>query len=173
MNTFDKHSGTSGIDAVPSGSNVRCPKCGSHDAQYCIEQDTHTEGKNFSAGKGCLGYIIFGPLGLLCGMCGKGKKTVTVNKGYWICKQCGNKFKDRAQLQSELKLCRNNLIRFTVAGVIFVVALLILSAILSANGESVFAISVAVSSVGAFLVFALAALAEIISGQKIRKELGR
>lgn len=158
-------------EVVTGTPSVRCPKCGSHDAQYCVENDAHTEGKNYSAGKGCIGYLLLGPLGLLCGLCGKGKKTVIVNRGYWICKQCGNKFKDRAQLQAEIKRCRGNVIRFTIAGVLFVAVLLIISAILSTNGASALASTLALSSIGVFLVFALATLAEILSGRKLKQEL--
>lgn len=48
--------------------------------------------KGYGLGKGCCGYIVFGPLGLLCGLCGmgEGKKS---NKAYWICNECGKKFR--------------------------------------------------------------------------------
>ena len=67
---------------------MRCPRCGN---EYChiIEE---TEMKGYGLGKGCCGYIVFGPIGLLCGMCGmgEGKKS---KKAYWICNECGKKFR--------------------------------------------------------------------------------
>ena len=68
---------------------MRCPKCGN---DYCqIINETNTTGKDFSAGKGCCGAILFGPIGVLCGACGEGRKVNT--KTYWICNDCGHKFK--------------------------------------------------------------------------------
>lgn len=66
-----------------------CPKCGYNDCQIITE--TKTKGKDFSFGKGCCGTIIFGPIGLLCGLCGEGKQVNTT--AYWVCNQCGKKFK--------------------------------------------------------------------------------
>lgn len=63
-----------GSDAGP----VQCPKC----------QSTSVQGvtKGFGAGKGCLGWMLVGPIGLLCGACGK-------NKMYSVCLRCGHKWK--------------------------------------------------------------------------------
>ncbi len=66
-----------------------CPKCGSDNVQ--IINETTTSGKDYSAGKGCLGFLIAGPAGLLCGACGRGKRTK--NTQYWVCNNCGKKWK--------------------------------------------------------------------------------
>lgn len=66
-----------------------CPKCGSTNLQ--IISDTQTDGKDFSAEKGCCGWVLFGPIGLLCGACGEEKTTETTH--YWVCKNCGHKWK--------------------------------------------------------------------------------
>lgn len=64
---------------------TKCPKCGSTNIQ--VGQEGSTQG--FGAGKGCLGTILFGPIGLLCGLCGMGKgKTKAVR----MCVDCGKKF---------------------------------------------------------------------------------
>ena len=68
---------------------MRCPKCGSEQVQLITE--TTTEGKDFSGEKGCCGYLVFGPLGLLCGACGEGKQTRSTS--YWVCHACGRKWK--------------------------------------------------------------------------------
>lgn len=71
------------------GGNVRCPKCNSNNLQVIQEQST--KGKDFSGTKGCCGALLLGPIGILCGHCGKGKQFQT--QSYWLCKDCGNKFK--------------------------------------------------------------------------------
>ncbi len=66
-----------------------CPVCGCDNCQ--VINETTTSGKDFSAGKACCGAVLLGPFGILCGACGKGKQTQ--NAAYWICPQCGHKFK--------------------------------------------------------------------------------
>lgn len=68
---------------------MKCPKCGGENCQVVTE--TTTSGKDFSVGKGLCGGILLGPLGILCGACGKGKQTTSQH--FWICQDCGNKFK--------------------------------------------------------------------------------
>lgn len=68
---------------------MKCPKCGDDNCQIITE--TKTKGKDFSASKGCCGAILFGPIGILCGACGKGKTIQST--AYWVCSQCGHKFK--------------------------------------------------------------------------------
>lgn len=68
---------------------MRCPKCGNGNCQ--ITTETTSSGKDFSAGKGCCGALLFGPLGILCGACGKGKTIRSTS--YWFCPDCGHKFK--------------------------------------------------------------------------------
>ena len=68
---------------------VHCPRCKSYDLVPVSE--VSTKGKDFHASDACCGYLLCGPLGLLCGATGKGKQTITTT--YWMCKGCGNKFK--------------------------------------------------------------------------------
>ncbi len=68
---------------------MQCPRCGSEDCQVITE--TSTTGKDYHVGKGLCGAIIAGPIGILCGFCGKGRETKTQN--YWVCNSCGNKWK--------------------------------------------------------------------------------
>lgn len=68
---------------------MQCPRCHSENC-YIINEVT-TKGKDYSAGKGCLGYLIFGTWGLLCGACGEGKTTTNTN--YWVCNNCGKKWR--------------------------------------------------------------------------------
>lgn len=68
---------------------MKCPKCGENNSQI-INEVTST-GKDFSASKGCCGAILLGPIGILCGACGKGRQTQ--NHQYWICNNCGKKWR--------------------------------------------------------------------------------
>ena len=64
-----------------SNSNVqkiRCPKCGGTNLQAL--GDTH--GKGASLAKICL-----------CGLCGLAGTGKTKTDMYWVCSDCGNKFK--------------------------------------------------------------------------------
>ncbi len=79
-----------------------CPKCGCDNLQITTETQAHTSGKNYSSGKGCLGYLMFGPLGLLCGSCGQKQKTTVTNTNYWVCPNCGNKFRNPDDIKDEI-----------------------------------------------------------------------
>lgn len=68
---------------------MKCLKCGCENCQ--ITTETTSKGKDFSVGKGCCGALLLGPIGILCGACGKGKQINSTT--YWVCPQCGNKFK--------------------------------------------------------------------------------
>ncbi len=67
-----------------------CRRCNNDNCYIVEESETHEKG--YGAGKGCCGYMIFGPIGLICGLCGMGEKN-TSRKSYWICPNCGNKFR--------------------------------------------------------------------------------
>lgn len=99
---LSRYSGNSMTDDMPNGlsavekSNETfsvtgtkcCPKCGGNHLQ--VVNESNTSGGGFSASNGCCGYILLGPLGLLCGTCGS--KTKTTNKTFFVCMDCGNKF---------------------------------------------------------------------------------
>ena len=69
---------------------MKCPRCGSEHLQVITESEGNVQGYGF--GKGCLGRLILGPIGWMCGLCGAGKQRYR-SKSYWICNQCGNKFR--------------------------------------------------------------------------------
>lgn len=69
-------------------SGIKCPHCGSNNCQPMTE--TKVSGGGYDPGSGCCGYILFGPLGLLCGACNSG--TTSSNRTYWICRNCGRRF---------------------------------------------------------------------------------
>ena len=64
-------------------TDVRCPHCHSDDIRFVTKQ----MGSDVDAGNACCGYILFGPLGLLCGFTGD-RQSITVRK----CMNCGHEF---------------------------------------------------------------------------------
>jgi len=75
-------------EVVSTPAGLSCPKCQSNNTHATIAQNI--SGGGFSAGKGCLGFLFFGPLGLLCGSCGSSVKTE--HKTIVLCNDCGNTF---------------------------------------------------------------------------------
>ncbi len=61
-----------------------CPKCESENCSF--HSSTHTTSGSFC--DGCCGFLIFGPIGILCGLCRKDSTT----KEFWVCNDCGCKF---------------------------------------------------------------------------------
>lgn len=61
-----------------------CPKCGSENCHFVSQTNT----SNGSFCDGCCGFILFGPIGILCGLCGRDTNT----KEFWVCDNCGAKF---------------------------------------------------------------------------------
>ena len=118
-----------------SSQKIHCPHCSSNDLFpiTSTEITTTSSGGGFSAAKGCLGYLLMGPFGILCGSCGSKSKT-TVNassKNYWTCRSCGKKFLDMADLDAQLQKEKaafprliTGFIALIVFAVIFIIAML-------------------------------------------------
>ena len=68
------------------GDRVKCPKCGSENTQYVA---VHHSGSSGSFTDACCGMMIFGPIGILCGLCGA---SPGFTDDYWVCHSCGKKF---------------------------------------------------------------------------------
>jgi predicted RNA-binding Zn-ribbon protein involved in translation (DUF1610 family) len=69
---------------------MTCPRCGSDNVQAIAELNSKTKG--YGCCKGGLGYLLFGWIGLACGLCGMGEEKTSTNV-LWVCGNCGNKFK--------------------------------------------------------------------------------
>jgi hypothetical protein len=69
---------------------MTCPKC--KDDHCFIIEESESYQKGFGFFKGCCGFLIVGPIGWLCGLCGMGKGHST-RRAYWVCPHCGQKFK--------------------------------------------------------------------------------
>lgn len=82
------------------GRSLKCPKCGSEDIQFA----TSTSTNGVSAGDACCGYMLLGPLGLLCGLAGAGESTTSE---FWVCHSCGAKFKADEARNAQSKRLRD------------------------------------------------------------------
>ncbi|MCF7932085.1 MAG: hypothetical protein K9K93_02845 [Acholeplasmataceae bacterium] len=74
------------IDDTPKRSSeddVRCPVCGSRDVHFV----TVDQGTDFRGDSACCGFLLFGPIGLLCGLAGN-RDSRTVRK----CMNCDHEF---------------------------------------------------------------------------------
>lgn len=131
QHTNEAHSAPPPVNSNPTppppqnGPKLCCPECGSRDLQILSETNfqTSVKTKGYSNSKGCLGYLLFGPLGFLCGNCGGGgKSTVNVNtttSNAWICKDCGNKFRTKNDILKAIEQQENELKKSTILIVVF------------------------------------------------------
>lgn len=122
-----------------------CPNCGSKNLQITTETKTQTTGSNYSAGKGCLGYLLFGPLGLLCGACGKGQTTTTTNDTYWVCANCGKRFAHPDELRKKIKELQSQSVVFPamcITGLVIAIIFLLIFSEISMGFGMFFAILV-------------------------------
>ena len=79
---------------------MKCPKCGSEHVQFM----TSTETTGVSGLDSCCGFLLLGPGGLLCGLCGAGQSTTSE---YWVCHHCGTIFQAKeAQETQQARLKR-------------------------------------------------------------------
>ena len=75
--------------AVQNDKRSKCPRCHSENIQ--MAQNTQkVGGPGATTGCCCIGTVLFGPLGMLCSLCGaENSKTTTMR----MCLNCGKKFK--------------------------------------------------------------------------------
>ena len=86
----------------PHGTGIYCPKCHSYDLDTTSETETKISGGGYGFGSGCCGWILLGPIGLLCGFCGRSVKSSSTTREFWKCKSCGHKFRDPDDERNEL-----------------------------------------------------------------------
>ncbi len=82
---------------IVNDNRLKCPNCGSANLMHTSVSTTNTTGKTkgFGSISACLGFILFGWIGVLCGLCGIGKsktKTQTTTKVIKVCQNCGYRF---------------------------------------------------------------------------------
>ena len=104
-----------------------CPQCGSYNCEIHVQQNV-SGGKNFSTGLGCLGFLLAGPFGILCGLCG-GTQAKTTHQSMWVCKDCGHQFPTREGKIAELNLLASSLGTVAALGGIALILILFLMCI--------------------------------------------
>lgn len=113
--------------------NFCCPHCGNKDLLVTTETNTQIEGSNYSGGKGCLGLLLFGPLGLLCGACGQGKKTTTTNNTYFVCSKCGKRFEHPDELRKKISSLQALTAQRVIVGIVLSLMFFIILIVSTAN----------------------------------------
>ena len=82
-------------------NRLRCQSCGGTNLHPITKTETKVSGGGYGFLDGCCGYILLGPVGLLCGLCGKEAEAKSKNETYWACGDCGYQFRDENELQKE------------------------------------------------------------------------
>lgn len=77
---------------APDTAGLHCPKCKSENLQTVVKTNTEASGGGFRLGKGCLGALLLGPLGWLCGALGNKTKVTSTNTTAFVCMGCGFRF---------------------------------------------------------------------------------
>lgn len=67
---------------------MKCPNCGSENVNLI----SNTTNRGFRGSDACCGYMLMGPLGILCGSFGSGQKKTNE---FWVCNSCGSRFQDK------------------------------------------------------------------------------
>lgn len=100
LETFEKRNQSTSAGIQPH-KKLECPNCHSSNLIPVSETKTDVSGGGYRAGKGCCGWILLGPLGLLCGLCGTDVKSQSKTITSWVCKDCGNKFRSPRDIEAE------------------------------------------------------------------------
>ncbi len=111
--------------AEPSAEHKKglaCPHCGSHNTQYVAKSVTTTQGHNYSCLGGVCGSVLMGPVGLLLGLCGGNKRTVTTDTSCWVCGDCGKEFLAPDKIAQQCKSSARGVLVFS--GIFLVVGIL-------------------------------------------------
>ena len=100
--------GNTNTSGGASSNKFHCPRCKSTNLSVISSAEISATSKGgFSACKGFFGYLCLGPLGILCGACGKNKvKTKVKNDTAWVCKNCSHRFKDLYTVEEELEVVK-------------------------------------------------------------------
>ena len=133
------------IPDLEISGGIHCPKCKSKKLQTITETNTTSKGGGYGTGKGCLGFLLFGPLGFLCGTCGSKTKISTKNQTFFICMDCSFKFIELEEMiANKEKEAKYNLI--------FSIGAAIASIILLSSSELLYSIVSGLIAIGGFFL---------------------
>lgn len=128
--------GDEGKAPIPQSKKIKCPNCNGHNLQ--ITTEVTTTGGGYSGTKGCLGFLLLGPCGLLCGNCGS--KQSTSGRTYWVCADCGHKFRNLSEWKEEIESNK----KLTIFCFVFSVFMLCVMMVGSVFGEEIPAMFIAI-----------------------------
>lgn len=120
-----------------------CQKCNSQELQIVTES---TVSGGHGGLKACFGFLLFGPIGLLCG----NKKVKTDHKSFWVCSKCGNKFRMLTEVIDETRASRNGAL---TSAIIWAVISIILFIVLPSEVYAFAVIGLIVVAVQGLLFF--------------------
>lgn len=137
---------------------IHCPNC--HCTDFTVVSETITSntstGGGYSGGKGCVGFLLFGPLGLLCGNCGNKQTITTTNttKNFFLCSNCGNKFRVPDELKTEIEQIDKSVNMFKIIAIVSSIctALLAMIDMGITRGELGWAVAIGLFDVIMFMV---------------------
>lgn len=87
----------------PEDKDIRCPNCGSNHCKEHYKQNIASKGGGYGCIQGGLGFLLAGPFGLLCGLCGRSTTTTTTNTLVWVCQDCGKEFRSHMDVYEGIK----------------------------------------------------------------------
>jgi hypothetical protein len=154
-----------------STSGLCCLNCKGTELQALMANSISGKSQ-YSASHGCLGFFLFGPIGLLLGA-DKKWKIATKNTTFWLCKGCGNQFMNPPQLAPLIKETKKNKANdraFAVLSAVLAIFFgLIFKPILDTNENVIILI---VGGLGILLFFCfMSKLAAVVSATKRLKHL--
>ncbi len=122
---------------------IHCPQCKSE--KILVLPQTDIKG-GYRIGRGCLGYLLLGPLGFLCGALGKKSKISAVNSTVFVCQECGFKF---LNIEDTVAMTKKDRTETLILGIIGGIATLIAFQ----DGEILVSLVGLMIAIGAFLEY--------------------
>ena len=101
----ERHDGEiqSECNSGSSQSGIPCPFCASQNTHPIVHTSTQAYSGGYSCLGGACGGILFGPIGLLLGLCGKSSTVQTSSQTKWVCKNCGAEFSSKQDEEKRLR----------------------------------------------------------------------
>ena len=150
-------------DAVPMPypGELYCPICRLNKLQAIVESSVEGKGGGYGIGKGCIGYLLLGPLGLLCGGIGSKSKIETKHKNFFMCMSCGKKFREITQLIDELSAMSVG--NFIAGGILAILSFFVLF------DEALWIVGLILLTIGGFIIYCGYTEHKDVQDLKVRK----
>lgn len=99
-------------------NDTMCKKCG-HGG--CVPNTVTNTKVNTKSGftEACCGMLIFGPIGILCGLCGHSTSVSQSSKTWWNCANCGSKHVSKANADASLNQIITSVYLAIICAIVF------------------------------------------------------